>query len=57
MVPSLIWRYFEGVKMGIRTYVLQIPPGPFVLLLSIGYLLMFGVLIIKIVQSISQRKK
>jgi hypothetical protein len=28
-----------------------------VLLLSIGYLLMFGVLIIKIVQSISQRKQ
>ena len=57
MVPSLIWRYFEGVKMDIRTYVLYIPQGPFVLLLCLGYLLMFGVLIIKIVQSISQRKK
>jgi len=57
MVPSLIWRYFEGVKMDIRTYVLQIPEGPFVLLLGFGYLLMFCVLIIQIVKAISGGSK
>lgn len=55
MVPSLIWRYIEGVKMDVRTYVLRLPEGPFVLLLSFGYLLMFTVLIIQIVKAISER--
>jgi TRAP-type C4-dicarboxylate transport system permease small subunit len=53
MVPSLIWRYIEDAKMDIRTYVLRIPERPFVLVLCLGYLLMFIVLIIKIVKSIS----
>ena len=57
MVPSLVWRYFEGVRMDIRTYVLQIPEGPFVLLLGFGYLLMFTVLIIQIVKTVSGRSK
>ena len=57
MVPSLIWRYIEGTKMNIRTYVLKIPEGPFVLLLCLGYLLMFTVLIIQIVKSVSGRVK
>ena len=57
MVPSLVWRYFEGVKMDIRTYVLRIPEGPFVLLLSFGYLLMFSVLVMQIVKSVSGRDK
>lgn len=55
MVPSLIWRYLEGVKMDARTYVLRLPEGPFTLLLCFGWLLMFTVLIVKIVQSISER--
>ena len=53
MVPSLIWRYIEGEKMDARTYVLNIPEGPFVLLLCFGYFLMLIVLIIKILQSLS----
>ena len=53
MVPSLIWRYIEGKKMEVRTYVLNIPEGPFVLLLCFGYFLMLIVLIMKIVQSLS----
>jgi TRAP-type C4-dicarboxylate transport system permease small subunit len=57
MVPSLIWRYIEGTKMDIRSYVLRIPEGPFVLLLCLGYLLMFIVLIIKIVKSFSGKSK
>jgi len=55
MVPSLIWRYMEGVRMDARTYVLRLPEGPFVLLLSFGYLLMLSVLIIQIVKAISER--
>jgi TRAP-type C4-dicarboxylate transport system permease small subunit len=55
IVPSLIWRYSEGVKMDVRTYVLRIPEGPFVLLLSFGYLLMLSVLIIQIVKAISEK--
>ena len=55
MVPSLIWRYMEGVKMDVRTYVLRIPEGPFVLLLGFGYLLMLSVLIIQIVKAISEK--
>ena len=55
MVPSLIWRYMEGVRMDARTYVLRLPEGPFVLLLSFGYLLMLSVLIIQIIKSISER--
>ena len=55
MVPSLIWRYIEGIKMDVRTYVLRLPEGPFVLLLGFGYLLMFTVLIIQIVKAISER--
>jgi TRAP-type C4-dicarboxylate transport system permease small subunit len=57
MVPSLIWRYFEGVRMDARTYVLGIPEGPFVLLLGFGYLLMFTVLIIHVVKAISGGSK
>ena len=57
MVPSLVWRYIEDTKMDIRTYVLNIPEGPFVLLLCFGYLLMFIVLIIKIVKSVSGGSK
>jgi TRAP-type C4-dicarboxylate transport system permease small subunit len=57
MVPSLVWRYIEGKKMDVRTYVLSIPEGPFVLLLCFGYLLMFIVLIIQIVKSLSGESK
>ena len=57
LVPALINRYIEGVKLDIRTYVLKIPEGPFVLLLSFGYFLTFLVLIVKIVKSISGEKK
>jgi hypothetical protein len=53
IVPSLIWRYIEGKKMDVRTYVLSIPEGPFVLLLCFGYLLMLIVLVIKIIKSVS----
>ena len=57
MVPSLVWRYIEGKKMDVRTYVLSIPEGPFVLLLCFGYLLMFIVLLIQIVKSLSGGSK
>jgi TRAP-type C4-dicarboxylate transport system permease small subunit len=57
MVPSLVWRYVEDTKMDIRTYVLNIPEGPFVLLLCFGYLLMFSVLIIQIVKFLSGGSK
>jgi len=57
IVPALINRYIEGEKLDVRTYVLQIPEGPFVLLLSFGYLLTFLVLIVKIVKSMSGEKK
>ncbi|UCG68082.1 MAG: TRAP transporter small permease [Thermoplasmata archaeon] len=57
IVPALINRYIEGEKLDVRTYVLQIPEGPFVLLLSFGYLLTFLVLIVNIVKSISGEKK
>lgn len=53
IVPSLIWRYIDGKRMDVRTYVLNIPEGPFVLLLCFGYLLMFIVLIIQIIKSVS----
>ena len=56
IVPALINRYIEGEKLDVRTYVLQIPEGPFVLLLSFGYLLTFLVLIVKIVKSMSGEK-
>lgn len=55
MVPSLIYRYIEGVKMDARTYVLRLPEGPFTLLLCFGYLLMFSVLIVQIVRSIAEK--
>jgi TRAP-type C4-dicarboxylate transport system permease small subunit len=55
MVPSLIWRYVDGLRMDARTYVLRLPEGPFVLLLSFGYLLMFTVLIIHVVKAVSER--
>lgn len=54
IVPSLIWRYIEGRKMDIRTYVLNIPEGPFVLLLCFGYFLMFVVLVMRIIKSCSR---
>jgi len=57
VVSALINRYIEGEKLDVRTYVLRIPEGPFVLLLSFGYFLTFFVLIVKIVQSISGEKK
>jgi TRAP-type C4-dicarboxylate transport system permease small subunit len=57
VVPALINRYIEGVKLDVRTYVLKIPEGPFVLLLSFGYFLTFLVLIVKIVKSFSGEKK
>jgi TRAP-type C4-dicarboxylate transport system permease small subunit len=57
IVPALINRYIEGEKLDVRTYVLKIPEGPFVLLLSFGYLLMFLVLIVKTIKSISGEKK
>jgi len=57
MIPSLVWRYIEGKKMDVRTYVLSIPEGPFVLLLCFGYLLMFIVLIIQIVRAFSGESK
>lgn len=56
IIPALINRYIEGEKLDVRTYVLQIPEGPFVLLLSFGYLLTFLVLIVKIVKSMSGEK-
>jgi TRAP-type C4-dicarboxylate transport system permease small subunit len=57
LVPALINRYIEGVKLDIRTYVLRIPEGPFILLLTFGYFLTFLVLIVKIVQSVAGEKK
>jgi TRAP-type C4-dicarboxylate transport system permease small subunit len=57
LVPALINRYIEGVKLDIRTYVLRIPEGPFILLLTFGYFLTFLVLIVKTVKSISGEKK
>ena len=57
IVPALINRYIEGEKLDLRTYVLHIPEGPFVLLLSFGYLLTFLVLIVKIVKSMSGEEK
>ena len=57
IVPSLVWRYIEGKKMDVRTYVLSIPEGPFVLLLCFGYLLMFIVLIVQIAKYISGESK
>jgi TRAP-type C4-dicarboxylate transport system permease small subunit len=57
LVPALINRYIGGVKLDIRTYVLRIPEGPFVLLLTFGYFLTFLVLIVKIVKSFSGEKK
>jgi TRAP-type C4-dicarboxylate transport system permease small subunit len=57
IVPALINRYIEGEKLDIRTYVLKIPEGPFVLLHCFGYFLTFLVLIVKIVQSIAGEKK
>jgi TRAP-type C4-dicarboxylate transport system permease small subunit len=57
MVPALIGRYVEGVKLDARTYVLRIPEGPFVLILAFGYFLMFVVLIIHMVKSISGEKE
>jgi len=56
IVPALIYRYIGGVKMDMRTYVLKIPEGPFVLILSFGYLLTLLVLIVHIVRSISGEK-
>ncbi len=57
IVPALINRYIEGEKLDIRTYVLRIPEGPFVLLLTFGYFLTFLVLIVKTVKSIVEEKK
>jgi TRAP-type C4-dicarboxylate transport system permease small subunit len=57
VVPALINRYIEGEKLDVRTYVLRIPEGPFVLLLTFGYFLTFLVLIVKTVKSISGEKK
>jgi TRAP-type C4-dicarboxylate transport system permease small subunit len=45
------------VKLDARTYVLRIPEGPFVLILAFGYFLMFVVLIIHMVKSISGEKE
>lgn len=57
IVPALINRYIEGEKLDIRTYVLRIPEGPFVLLLTFGYFLTFLVLIVKTVKSMIEEKK
>jgi TRAP-type C4-dicarboxylate transport system permease small subunit len=57
IVPALIGRYIEGEKLKVSTYVLNIPEGPFVLLLTFGYFLTFLVLIVKIVKSIKGEKK
>jgi len=57
IAPALIGRYIEGEKLNVSTYVLKIPEGPFVLILTFGYFLTFLVLIVKIVKSISEEKK
>jgi|WetSurMetagenome_2_1015567.scaffolds.fasta_scaffold94835_2 TRAP-type transport system small permease protein len=57
MVPALIGRYIEGVKMDAATPVLKIPEGPFALLLVFGYSLTFVVLIVHIVKISSSGDK
>jgi TRAP-type C4-dicarboxylate transport system permease small subunit len=57
IVPALINRYIEGEKLDVRSYVLRIPEGPFVLILTFGYFLTFLVLIVKSIKSVSGEEK
>lgn len=50
--PALLRKYFEATFMDLRTYVLRIPEGPFMLIMAFGYFLMLLVVIIKIIEGI-----
>jgi TRAP-type C4-dicarboxylate transport system permease small subunit len=57
IIPALLGRCLQDVKMAISTYVLKIPEWPFVLVLAFGYLLTLCVLCLHIYRSFRERQK
>lgn len=56
IVPSLVGRSLQDLRMSVATYVLKIPEWPFVLLLAFGYLLTFCVLVLHMYRSFRREK-